>query len=411
MKLTPPSPSPARLFLGPLALLLTAWLAPGCKKEAAPPPPPPAVVVLPIVATNVPMDAEIIGQLDSPQNVEIRARVEAFVKEMPFVEGTNVQTGQLLFVLDDAPYREALAFAQGSLAEAEAALRKYQADVARLRPLADKRAVPQQDLDNAVAAVDVGAAAVLSAKARVQSAELDLGYCNVYAPTNGLIGARQVSIGELVGKGTPTLLATVSTLDPIWIYCNVSEVGFLNTEEIARRTGKRVTDAPVQLILANGSVHPHPGRIVFVDRAVDVKTGTLRIRAEFPNPSTPPALEPMLRPGMFGRLRIDLGTRDNSIVVPQRAVTELQGKNFVWVIGADNKASQRPISVGQPVGGNLLVLDGLKAGERVVVEGIQKLRDGTEVKPLTPEQAAALVQEAEGAPKSAHSADSKHGKE
>jgi membrane fusion protein (multidrug efflux system) len=368
-------------------------------------------VVLPLVPTNVPMDAEIIGQLDSPQNVEIRARVEAFVKEMPFVEGTKVQAGQLLFVLDDAPYREALAFARGTLAEAEAALKKYQADVARLRPLAEKRAVPQQDLDNAVASVDVGAASVLSAKARVQSAELDLGYCHVYAPTHGLIGARQVSIGELVGKGTPTLLATVSTLDPIWIYCNVSEVGFLNAEEIARRTGKRIADAPVQLILANGSVHPHPGRIVFVDRAVDVKTGTLRIRAEFPNPGVAPDVEPVLRPGMFGRLRIDLGTRDNSLVVPQRAVTELQGKNFVWVIGADNKASQRPITVGQPVGGDFLVLDGLKAGERVVVEGIQKLRDGAEVNPLTPEQAAALVRQAEGAPKTTHAAESKHGKE
>lgn len=394
-----------------VALLLIAGLASGCKKEAAPLPPPPAVVVLPLVPTNVPMDAEIIGQLDSPQNVEIRARVEAFVKEMPFVEGTKVQAGQLLFVLDDAPYREALAFARGTLAEAEAALKKYQADVARLRPLAEKRAVPQQDLDNAVASVDVGAASVLSAKARVQSAELDLGYCHVYAPTHGLIGARQVSIGELVGKGTPTLLATLSTLDPIWIYCNVSEVGFLNAEEIARRTGKRVADAPVQLILANGSVHPHPGRIVFVDRAVNVKTGTLRIRAEFPNPGVAPDVEPVLRPGMFGRLRIDLGTRDNSLVVPQRAVTELQGKNFVWVIGADNKASQRPITVGQPVGGDFLVLDGLKAGERVVVEGIQKLRDGAEVNPLTPEQAAALVRQAEGAPKPAHAAESKHGKE
>lgn len=411
MKITLPSPSPGLVSPWTLALLLFAWGAGGCKKEAAPPPPPPGVVVLPIVPTNVPMGAEIIGQLDSPQNVEIRARVEAFVKEMPFIEGTNVQTGQLLFVLDDAPYREALAFAQGSLAEAEAALKKYQADVARLRPLAEKRAVPQQDLDNAVAAVDVGAASVLSAKARVQSAELDLGYCKVYAPTNGLIGARQVSIGELVGKGTPTLLATVSTLDPIWIYCNVSEVGFLNTEEIARRTGKRVTDAPVQLILANGSVHPHRGRIVFVDRAVDVKTGTLRIRAEFPNPSAPPDLEPVLRPGMFGRLKIDLGTRDNSLVVPERAVTELQGKTFVWVIGPDNKASQRPVTVGQPVGGNLLILDGLQAGERVVVEGIQKLRDGAEVKPLKPEEAAALVKQAEGDPKPTHATDSKHGKE
>ncbi len=383
----------------------------GCKREAAPPPPPPAVVVMEVAVTNVPLEAEIIGQLDSPQNVEIRARVEAFVKEMPFIEGTNVQSGQLLFKLDDAPYRERLASARGGLAEAQAALKKYQADVARLKPLAEKRAVPQQDLDNALASVDVGEASVFSAKARVQSAELDLSYCDVYAPTNGLIGAKLVSIGELVGKGSPTLLATMSTLDPIWIYCNVSEVGLLNADEYARRTGSRIADAPVSLILANGTVHPHKGQIVFIDRAVDVKTGTLRIRAEFPNPPVPPSPFPVLRPGMFGRLKLDLGKRANSILVPERSVTELQGKSFVWVIGADNKASQRPLTVGQAFDGSLLVLEGLKAGERVVVEGIQKLRDGAEVKPMTPEQAAALIQQAEGEPKPAGEAGGKHGKE
>ena len=177
-----------------------------------------------ITATNVPLSTEFIGQLDSPQNVEIRARVEAFVQDMPFTEGTNVIQGELLFKLDDGPYQQKLAAAKGSLGEAQAALAKYQADVARLKPLAEKRAVPQQDLDNALASVDVGKAAVFSAKARVESAMLDLSYCDVRAPMTGLIGAKQVSIGELVGKGVPTLLATMSTLDPIWFYCNVGEV-------------------------------------------------------------------------------------------------------------------------------------------------------------------------------------------
>ena len=379
-----------------------------CKKAAPPPPPPPIVQVMDVTATNVPLDAEIIGQLDSPQNVEIRARVEAFVQEMPFTEGTNVTTGDVLFKLDDGPYQQRLAAAKGSLGEAEAALAKYKADVARLKPLAEKRAVPQQDLENAQASVDVGEAGVFSAKARVESAQLDLSYCRVLAPTNGLIGAKQVSIGELVGKGTPTLMATMSTLDPIWIYCNVSEVGLLNADEYARRTGKRVTDAAVSLTLANGAVHPHKGRIVFIDRAVDVKTGTLRLRAEFPNP------DQLLRPGMFGRMKLDLGVRADSILVPQRAVTELQGKNFVWVIGPDNKATQRKVTVGQQIGESLLILENLTAGERIVVEGLQKLRDGSEVKPMTAAQmaeaaAAQAAQQAES--NTAKKGEAKHGKE
>jgi len=380
----------------------------GCKKETPPPPPPPGVVVMDITPTNVPLSAEIIGQLDSPQNIEIRARVEAFVQEMPFIEGTNVTSGQLLFKLDDGPYQQRLLAAKGSLGEAEAALKKSQADVARLRPLAEKRAVPQQDLDNALASVDVGKAAVFSAKAQVEAAQLDLSYCTVSAPTNGLIGAKQVSIGELVGKGQPTLMATMSTLDPIWIYCNVSEVGLLNADEYARRTGKRVIDAPVTLILANGSEHPQKGRIVFIDRAVDVKTGTLRLRGQFPNP------EELLRPGMFGRMRLDLGLRADSILVPERAVTELQGKSFVWVIGPDNKAERRKVTVGQQLGEGLLILENLKAGERIVVEGLQKVRDGGEVKPMTAAQmaqaaAAQAAQQAEA--KHTKEGETKHGKE
>jgi membrane fusion protein, multidrug efflux system len=396
-----------RIGLAALLLPLTGPLC-GCKKAAPPPPPPPSVVVMDVTATNVPLDAEIIGQLDSPQNIEIRARVEAFVQEMAFIEGTNVTPGQLLFKLDDGPYQQRLLAAKGSLGEAEAALKKYEADVARLKPLAEKRAVPQQDLENAQASVDVGKAAVFSAKAQVESAQLDLSYCTVCAPTNGLIGAKQVSIGELVGKGQPTLMATMSTLDPIWIYCNVSEVGLLNADEYARRTGKRVTDAPVTLILANGSVHPHKGQIVFIDRAVDVKTGTLRLRGQFPNP------DQLLRPGMFGRMKLDLGVRPDSILVPQKAVTELQGKSFLWVIGPDNKATQRPVNAGQQIGESLLILENLKPGERIVVEGLQKLRDGGEVKPMTAAQmaeaaAAQAAQQAEA--KLAPEGTAKHGKE
>ncbi len=378
----PPAQNASRLvFLALVASASSLGLV-GCSKPAPVAPHPPVVQVMDIIATNAPASVEFIGQLDSPQNVEVRARVEAFVDKMLFTEGTEVKEGDPLYKLDEKPYQEKLAAANGALAEARAALNKYEKDVARLKPLAEKRAVPQQDLDNALASVDVGKAAVLTALARVEAATLDLGYCDVRAPVTGLIGAKQVSIGELVGKGQPTLLSTISTLDPIWFYCNISEVEYLRAQEETLRSGKQVQELPVALVLANSSLHPDTGKFVFIDRAVDAKTGTMRVRAQFPN------VTKVLRPGMFGRIRVDLGVRPGSILVPERSVVELQGKNFVWVVGSDNKASQRPVNVGRQYNESLLILDGLKAGDRIVVEGLQKVREGAEVQPMTAMQLA-----------------------
>jgi RND family efflux transporter MFP subunit len=331
------------------------------------------------------------------------------VEKILFTEGTEVKEGDPLFLLDKKPFEQRLNAAKGMLAEANAALDKYRADTNRLTPLAAKKAIPQQDLDNAVASVAVGLASVESAKARVESATIDLGYCDVKAPVTGLIGAKQVSIGELVGKGSPTLMATISTLDPIWFYCNISEVQYLRTQTEIRRTGKTVEVLPITLILATGSEHPAKGKIVFMDRAVDVKTGTLRVRAAFPNPDK----EKGLRPGMFGRIRVDIGLRPDSILVPERAVVEFQGKNFAWVIGADNKATQRAVKVGETIGESVLIVEGLKAGERIITEGLQKVREGTPVQPKTAAQmaeaAAEAAQHAEAQP--AKDGAAKHGKE
>jgi len=401
----PPSPSGPALnrlalrWVGALAAVAAVFTSVGCKKEAPAPPPPPTVQIMDISATNVPLHTEFIGQLDSPQNVEVRARVEAFVDKVLFIEGSEVKEGDPLFALDKKPFEEKLAAANGMLAEAKAALNKYQKDVDRLTPLAAKRAIPQQDLDNAVASVDVGKANVLSAQARVVSAEIDLGYCDVKSPLTGRIGAKQVSVGSLVGKGEPTLLATISQLDPIWFYCNISEVQYLTAQSEGQRTGKKIDDLPVALILGDGSAHKDVGKFVFIDRAVDVKTGTLRLRAEFSNPAK------VLRPGMFARIKVDRGMRPDSILVPERAVTELQGKNFVWVIGADNKATQRAVKVGETLGENLLILEGLKAGERIVIEGLQKVREGAPVQPKT----AAQMAEAAEAAKQAEASHAKEG--
>ncbi len=384
----------------------------GCKKEQAPPPPPPIVVVMDLAPTNVPLSVEFIGQLDSPTNVDLRARVEAFVEAMPFVEGSNVFEGQLLFQLDKKPFEQRLSAAQGSLAEAKAALSKYQTDTNRLGPLAAKRAVPQQDLDNALASVDMAQANVLTATSRVEYAVLDLGYCDVKAPVSGLIGAKQVAIGDLVGKGQPTLLATISTLDPIWFSCNISEVQFLRAASETVRSGKKVANLAVTLIRTDGSEHPDKGRFVFIDRAVDIKTGTMRARAEFHNP------QEILRPGMFGRIRVDLGVRTNSIVVPEKAVTDLQGNNFVWVVSKDNKSAQRPVTLGQQVGESFLVVKGLEPGERIIVEGLQKARQDQLVKPMTVAQAAEAAAKAakeaeakQAETRTAKEGEAKHGKE
>ena len=365
-----------------LALAAVAVLC-GCKKPVAVVPPPPTVEVMEISTSKVPLSSTLIGQLDSPQNVEVRARVEGFVDKMPFTEGVEVKQGELLFELDKKPFLEKLAAATGALAESNAALKKYHADVARLEPLYEKRAIPKQDLDNALASVDVGEAGVITAQARVESAQLDLGYCDVKAPITGLIGATQVAIGELVGKGEPTLLATISTLDPIWFYCNVSEVDYIRAEEKSRALGRNVASLPLTLILPNGTEHPDLGKFVFIDRAVNVKTGTLRVRAEFPNK------DKLLRPGMFSRVRVNLGARPDCITVPERAIVSLQGKSFVWVAGSDGTVTQRPVTTGEQVGSVFIINEGLKAGEKIVVEGINKLREGIPVNASAPAAKAA----------------------
>mgnify|MGYP003606648430 CR=1 FL=1 len=370
---------------GPLSVAALAAFTFACKPQPQAPLPPPIVQVSQVATTNAPVSLDFIGQLDSPQNIEVRARVEAFVDKVIFTEGKEVKEGEPLFALDKKPFEQKLAEAKGALAEAKAGLNKYQKDVARLKPLAEKRAIPQQDLDNAVASVAVGEGNVQSAEAQVASAVINLGYCDIRAPAAGLIGATEVSVGNLVGKGEPTLLATISQLDPIWFYCNVSEVDYLRADAEAQRTGKRVRDMDVKLLLADGSTHPEKGRFVFLDRAVDTKTGTIRFRAEFPNP------EKKLRPGMFARLRVETSSGPGRVLVPERAVQELQGKNFVWLVSPDNKACQRAVKASVRIGSCWLVEEGLEPGQRIILEGIQKVREGGLVQPMTAAEMTALA--------------------
>ncbi len=264
-------------------------------KQAAAAPPPPAVVVAEVVQKTVPIYSEFVAQTDAKETVEIRARVQSFLDAQHFTEGTIVKKGQLLFTLDKREYEAKLLQAKAQLEGAQARLGKAETDERRLKPLAERRAVPQQDYDNAVANLDTARAGVSAAKADVVGAELDLGYCTIRSPIGGLIGKRLVAPGNLVGKGEATLLDTVSSIDPIRVNATVSEAEYLRFFANRKEAGNG--SRPLELILADGSVFPHKGKVVIVDRAVDQKTGTLNFVAEFPNPGG------QLRPGQFGRVR------------------------------------------------------------------------------------------------------------
>jgi len=391
-------------------------------KQAAPAPPPPSVVVAEVIQKTVPIYSEFVAQTDAKETVDIRARVAAFLEAQHFTEGTVVKKDQLLFTLDKREYEAQLLQAKAQLAKAQADLAfakdnamvesaksnldvalarlgKAETDERRLKPLAERRAVPQQDYDDAVANLDSARAevaskkssvntsqvsqksnieqaeaAIAAARAAIVQAELNVSYCTIRSPIEGLIGKRLVSPGNLVGKGEATLLATVSSIDPIRVAATISEAEYLRFVG-QQKKGRAGVGASLELILADGSVFPHKGRMVIADRAVDVKTGTLSVIAELANP------EGLLRPGQFGRVRAAAEVVENAILVPKRAVQETQGSKSVLVVGADNVVTLRTISPGESVGDLLIVRDGVKPGERVIVDGIQKARPGSPVSP------------------------------
>jgi len=375
-----------------------------------------------VVQKTVPIYTELTARTDANDSVEIRARVKAFLTAQSYEEGKVVQKGQTLFTLDAREYeaqamqaRAQLAKAQADLAQArerslvdmaeanlqiaQSQLNKTNTDVTRLKPLAEQRAVPQQDYDNALAAqqsaradvqgrqaalntskvnqvstIQQGEAAVAAANASILQTQLNLEFCKVTSPITGIAGTRLVAPGNLVGQGEATLLTTVSNVNPMRVYVSISERDYLIIQRM-RAEGKRKGAGELELILADGSVFPHKGRIIIADRAVDLKTGTLSIVTEFPNP------EALLRPGQFGRVRLAATVAENALLAPQKAVTQMQSANVVYVVGDDNKVALRTVTLGERVGGDYIVTDGIKAGERIIVEGLQKTRPGAVVNP------------------------------
>jgi membrane fusion protein (multidrug efflux system) len=360
-----------------VAVTVAAVLSVACEKPApAAAPPPTEVYVADVVQKDVPVYLELVGQTVGFQDVEIRARVEGFLDTMDFREGSFVRKGELLYQIDRKPLEAMLAQSKADQATAQARLAKADNDVARYRPLAAKQAVSKQELDDALAAQDAARSQVEAAKAAVEKATFDLSYTRITAPISGLAGTTLVKPGNLVGRGQNTLLTTISQIDPILFRVGVTEADYL---KIAKRNPSRAGEAPqaggIQLLLSDGTVYSHAGRVVTVDRAVDPTTGTLGIQIEFPNP------QQLLRPGTYGRARVLLENKPNALLVQQRAVQELQNLYSVAVVNADNKVAFRNVKVGQRVDSLWVVDDGLKPGERVVVEGLQRISDGVTVAP------------------------------
>jgi membrane fusion protein (multidrug efflux system) len=368
---------------------LVATTVAGCKTEA-PAAAAPEVYVADVVQKDVPVYLELVGQTRGFQDVEIRARVEGYLNRVAFTEGTFVSKGTLLYQIDPLPLEAALANAKANLATAQARLAKSNNDVSRLTPLAKQQAVSQQELDNALSAQDAARAQVDAMKAAVDKATLDLGYTHITSPIDGLVGTTQVKAGNLVGRGESTLLTTVSQVDPILFRAGVSEAEYLKVaKRILEEGGLKATRqrAEVDLILADGTVHRHKGFIDTIERAVDPTTGTLAIQFTFPNP------ERLVRPGQYGRVRGVNEMKKGALLVPQRAVIELQNLYSLAVVGAGNKVEFRNVKVGPRVDSLWVIEEGLKPGEKVIVEGLQKARDGAVVSP----KAAAAAPAGKGA--------------
>ena len=354
-----------------LAAILVAVA--GCSKKEVAKAPTPEVYVTPVVAKDVPVPIELVGQTRGSQDVEIRARVEGYLESVKFTEGTFVTKGTPLYQIDPKPFEATLAAAKAELATARARLQKSSNDVARYEPLAAQKAISQQELDNALSARDAARAQVDAGTAAVDKATLDLGYCSIAAPLDGIVGTTKVRAGNLVGRGESTLLTTVSKVDPILFRAGISEAEYLRIAKRAQESKEKAAKAEVSLILADGTVLPDKGRVDAIEREVDATTGTLAVQFTFPNPNR------LVRPGQYGRARFVVETKAGALLVPQRAVQELQNLYSVATVGEGGKVAFKSVKVGPRVEGLWVIEEGLKAGETVVVEGLQRVREGMTV--------------------------------
>ncbi len=355
----------------------------GCKKEQKPPPPPPVVEVMEVIQKDVPIQHEWVGTTDGMVNATIRAQVTGYLIRQYYKEGDMVKKGQVLFAIDPRSFQAALDQTMGDLARQEAQYENARANLARVRPLAEQNALSKKDLDDSIGAEQSALAAVTAARAAVEKARLDLGFTKITSLIDGMAGLARAQVGDLIGPAQAGELTTVSTINPIKVYFTISEAAYIDFVKQFSSEAELLAHArklKLELVLADGSLYPYTGTVYAFDREVNVKTGTLRVAGLFPNPAS------LLRPGQFVSVRVLVGTRKGALLVPQRAVTELQGIYQVAVLGTDNRIDIRTVKTGDIVGQLWIIDEGLKPGERIVVEGVQKVKQGIAVtaKPFVP---------------------------
>jgi membrane fusion protein (multidrug efflux system) len=340
-------------------------------------------MVAEVIQKDVPVYREWVASTDGLVNATILAQVEGYLIKQNYQEGDFVKKGTLLFEIDPRPFQATVDEAKAALAKQQAVLKTAQANLNRILPLAAANAVSQKDKDDAIGETDSAEAQVMAAQAQVRKAELDLGFTKIASPIDGIAGAAKAQIGDLVGTPQSRELTTVSTVNPIKVYVPISEREYLEAVEKSKQNQKATAEKMTfELILADGSTWPEKGTFSFADRQVDPQTGTIRVAILFPNPNN------ILRPGQFAKVRALMGTEKNALLVPQRAVSELQGSYQVAVVDADNTVKIRNVKVGERYDDLWVIHEGLKPGDRVVAEGTQKVGDGVKVtpKPYTPQE-------------------------
>jgi membrane fusion protein, multidrug efflux system len=354
-----------------------AVLLSGCTKEATPPAPPLEVPVVQVIQRDAPIVVERVGQIYGAEDIEIRARVAGFLEGIHFKEGTWVKKGALLYTIDPREQQEKVAQAQGDVASAKSRIVKAESDVKRYRPLAEMKAVSQRDLDAAVAEEGAARGQVDAAEAALNTARISLGYTRIASPIDGLIGMTRAQVGDYVGQiPNPVVLDTVSNVDTVLARFSITERDYFDLmRRIRARQEGDLHHQDLELVLADGTVYPQKGSIDFADRQVDSTTGTLRLQASFANPDR------LLRPGQYARVRIVVEVRKGALLVPQRAVQELQGQYMVTIAGTDDTAQVRTVTMGPRLGSLWLVEKGLEPGDRVILEGAQKLKAGAKIVP------------------------------
>lgn len=367
-----------------LCIFLLLCFACSQKENQQKQPQPPEITVVVTTAQEVPIYQEFVGQTHGLKDIAIRARVEGFLEGIHFIEGSRIKKGTLLYTLESQQFEADVAAKMSRVAEARTMLAKAESDLNRIRPLAEEKAVSQSDLDAAEAQYEASIESVKASEANLKASKIQLGYTKIYSPISGIIGKTKAKVGDFVGRSpNPVILNTVSSIDTILVEFFITETQYLQEArkfsseiEAAARNARKEN---LELILADGSLYEHKGKPEFVDRNVDPTTGAILVQASFPNPRR------LLRPGQFAKVKALVKVVKGGILIPQRCVMELQGLYSVYVVGEDNKIQTREVKVGPKIKQFWLITEGVKPGEQVVYEGLQKVKDGLVVKPTVKE--------------------------